>query len=168
MGLSAIVLKGQFEGREVLLSASTFSGLETLSVDGHEVSRCRSFRFKTTHDLSASGLGVDCGVVRIIPSFRLELRRGGESVAMFEDRLVLPILIAIGVLVGLAILGMLLVLGPRVRRQPPAGSGARVASVQRRPTASGSRSRDASRFQEAASRRTMAGGATRNSGYVRS
>jgi hypothetical protein len=75
-------VKGDYEGKEVVLWASMISGMEVISVDGREVSRKRSLGFSTSHDLSAAGMDADLGVVKI--PCTLELHSKGKLVARFK------------------------------------------------------------------------------------
>ena len=93
-----LTVKGDYEGQEVALWASIFSGLEVISVAGREVSRKRSFRFSTNHDLSATGLHADLGVVKM--PCTLELHRQGHLVARFKHPTAMLALILVSVLVG--------------------------------------------------------------------
>ena len=100
-----MTVTGNFEGHDVVLSASMISGLETITVDGREVSRKRSFGLKTAHDLSRSGVGIDAAVVKTFP-LRLELQRGGQVVATFRHPralLLLLMLVVLGMLAGYAL-----------------------------------------------------------------
>ncbi|HUE89357.1 MAG TPA: hypothetical protein VMO26_25030 [Vicinamibacterales bacterium] len=99
-----MTVTGNFDGHDVVLWASMITGLETITIDGREMSRKRSFGLQTTHDLSSSGVDVDAAVVKILP-LRLELRKRGAVVATFKHRLglLLPLLAVLaGLLVGAA------------------------------------------------------------------
>lgn len=73
-----MTVRGEYQGREVVLWVSLLSGLETISVDRREVSRKRSFGLSTAHELSAAGIDVERGVARLLP-LGLDLR-GRETV----------------------------------------------------------------------------------------
>ena len=75
-----MTVTGDYDGHKIVLFASMLSGLETITVDGREVSRKRSFGTSTTHDLSDSGLPLDAAVVKVLP-LRIELQKGGRTVA---------------------------------------------------------------------------------------
>jgi hypothetical protein len=75
-------VKGDYEGKEVVLWASMISGTDIISVSGREVSRKRSLGFSTSHDLSNAGLDADIGVVKA--PCTLELHRKGKLVATFK------------------------------------------------------------------------------------
>ena len=100
-----LTVKGDYQGQEVVLWASMISGMEIISIGGREVSRKRSFRFATTHDLSAAGIDVDRGIVRMLP-LRLELRRNDEVVATLKHptaMLILVLLVGLGALMGVLV-----------------------------------------------------------------
>jgi hypothetical protein len=67
MDLSLNRVHGEIEGHRVALWGSLVSGLEIISFDGREVSRRRSFRLSTDHDVSIPELGVTKAVVRLLP-----------------------------------------------------------------------------------------------------
>lgn len=91
-----LTVKGNYQGREVVLWASMVSGMEIISVGGREVSRKRGFALSTIHDLSAAGIGIDRGVVKT--PCTLELRSKDELLATFKHPTAARILI---LLVGL-------------------------------------------------------------------
>jgi hypothetical protein len=78
-------LAGELEGRQVTFWASRWSGVQTLAIDGKEVSQQRSFRLTTTHDLPANELGITRAITRISGGRILDLYRGFEKVATLTN-----------------------------------------------------------------------------------
>jgi hypothetical protein len=109
MAVSLTTVRGNFQGRSVVLWASVVTGLETISVNGVEVSRKRGFGLWSTHDLSGGPFDeVNRAVVSAMPGLRLVLQRNGEVVASFENRLGGVLLWLIGLVAGLLVAGVLL------------------------------------------------------------
>lgn len=73
----------EYEGRKFELVSSTWTGLETVQLDGREVSRMRSFRFANEHRFDAGTLGEVVLAFHIITAERkitYELRDKQQSV----------------------------------------------------------------------------------------
>jgi hypothetical protein len=103
MRLSLNRVTGEIQGHSIVLWGSMISGLETISIDGHEVSRRRSYRNTTNHDVSIPELGVTKVVVRLLPILSMKLYRSSELVATFGNPWAVPVQVGVGlVLAGIA------------------------------------------------------------------